>query len=148
MCSYDVSILDISVVERRKFPSRRYVSFFVPEFCDVPKDCDLFNEVLERTRVHRERRISTGILHTSLFVLLKFRNPDTDNLFKPRTDEIAKGCILARSRLKDSIAKSFAQVRKFIRVSIGTQCSHRLLPVVQVSIINNVPQVFPNNRSQ
>lgn len=55
MRSYDVSILDISVVERRKFPSRRYTSFFVLEFRDIPKDCDLFNEVLERTRVHRER---------------------------------------------------------------------------------------------
>jgi hypothetical protein len=47
MCSYDIGVFNISVIEWGKFPTRWQVLLFVLEFCDVPENCDFFNEVLQ-----------------------------------------------------------------------------------------------------
>jgi hypothetical protein len=84
MGRHDVCILCVFVIKSSKLPIRGQAPFVIFEFSDISEHGHFFNEVLQRTSVHRERRIASERLNAGLLSFFKFCDPNVDYFLKFR----------------------------------------------------------------
>jgi hypothetical protein len=105
--------------------------------------------------VDREGGVIRVTLNSTLLILAEFLDPNGHNLLKLGTSEEAERGILARSLvtrvanlLFKAVTKRLAEVRELLLVSKGAQSSHNLLPVGKIGVMDDIPEVLANDRSQ
>lgn len=88
--SQDISVLSVLGVQRSKLPVLAGLAVGILEANNLAEDCDLLNEVLQRSGVDREAGLTIGGFEASTFLLLQFLGPDSNNLFELRTSKEAE----------------------------------------------------------
>jgi hypothetical protein len=155
MGSDDVSILDVLLVQGAEAPVRVRVLFLVLEIGDLAEDGHLLDQTLQGTNVNREGRVISVTLNSSLLVLTEFLDPNRHSLLELGTSEETERGILAGSLitrvanlLLKAVTERLTEVRELLLISKGAEGSHHLLPVGQVGVVNDIPEVFANDRSE
>jgi hypothetical protein len=121
----------------------------------LTENSNLLNQTLQGADVNGEAG-AVGIgLNSFLLVLAKFIDPDGDNLLKLRASQETERGILAGTLIlcalnlfKKAVTKDIAEIREFLLVGKCAQGSHNLLPVGQIGIVYNVPEVLTHNRCE
>ena len=111
---------------------------------------------MERLHVNSKVVLALGRLKRSLLLLLQFLHPVDDNLLELGACQVAEGGITAESvgavallvRLFESVTKSFAEIRELGVVRISAEGSHDILPVLEIGVVHDVPEVLANNAGQ
>jgi hypothetical protein len=104
--------------------------------------------------VDREAVIILGILNACCFALLELLRPVHNDLLELGTSQVAEGCVLAERsclpvyRFFEAIAKSFTKVGELGLVGKRANRSHDLFPILQISVVDNVPKILANDRGQ
>jgi hypothetical protein len=152
----DVGILRILVVQGRQLPSRRLLLLGVIELGHLSEHGHLLDQALQGSRVNREGRVRTVILQTGALLLLQLVQPDGYHLLELRAGKVAEGGVLAKvgvvlillQLLFQSVAQGLAQVGKLGWLRKRAQGRHDLSPVLEVGIVDHVPEILAHDRGQ
>src|SRR5699024_11010341 len=90
---------------------------------------------------------------TLLLILAELFRPDSNHLLQLRANQETERSILAGSLvircanlIFQTVTESLAEVGKLLLISESAESSHDLLPVGQVSVVHNIPEVLSNDR--
>ena len=122
---------------------------------DLPEHGDLFDQPLKRSGVQREARVGLSSLKTSPLVFLTFLDPEGHHLIELGPGQVTERCVFALIRpiaplgshlLLEPITQPFAEVGKLVLVREGTERGHDFLPVGQICIVDDIPQILSHDR--
>jgi hypothetical protein len=155
MGSDDVGILNVLLVQSAEAPVGVLVLFLILEVGDLAEDSHLLDQTLQGTNVDGEGRVICVTLDSSLLILTEFLDPNRHSLLELGSSEEAERGILAGSLitrvvnlLLKAVTERLTEVRELLLISKGAHGSHNLLPVGKVGVMDNIPKVLANDRSE
>jgi hypothetical protein len=155
MSGDNIGVLDILIVQHTELPVGVLRVLGVLELGNLAEDSHLLNQALKSMNMDGESSIVGAGLNRLLFVLGKLLDPDGHHLFELRTSQETERCVLAcrlliaaADLLLQAVTQGFAKIRKLLLFGEGAERCHDLLPVGQVSIVHDIPQVLADDRRQ
>lgn len=148
----DVSIFHVFVVQDAELPVRILLQFRVLVVGDLAENSHLFDEALQGADMHREARVLGGLIDARLLVLSELIEPDANYFLQLGSRKITERGIFASSLLVtapellfQAVTESFTQIREFLLIGKRAEGRHNLLPVREVRVMHNIPQVLSHN---
>jgi hypothetical protein len=148
----NIRVLNVLLIQSAEAPVGILSPLGILEFSDLAEDSDLLDQALQGTNVDGKGRVIGIILNTLLFVLTELLNPNGYHLLQLGASEEAERGILASGfiialldQLFKTITEGIAQIRELLLVSEGAQGSHNLLPVREIGVVHNIPQVLADD---
>jgi predicted transcriptional regulator len=153
MTGENIGVLGVLGVQRSKLIALTSLAVGILEANNLAEDSDLLDKVLQSPSVNREAGLAFGSFQAGAFLLLQLLSPDGNNLLKLWASKETERSISSQSTLVGSvwqwlletITQSLAQVRELGLVGESAQSCHDFLPVWQIGIVDNVPQILANN---
>ena len=155
MGSDNIRVFNIFLIQVAELPVRLLGTLRVLEVGDLAENSNLFDQALKSANVNREGRAVSSCFKALLLILAKLFSPDSDHLLQLGASQKAKGSFLADSLVIQStnlllqpVTESFTKIGEFVFVSIGAKGCHDLLPVGQIRVVYNIPEVLSDDRCE
>ena len=155
MGSDNIRVFNILLIQVAELPVRLLGTLRVLEVGDLAENSNLLDQALKSANVNREGRAVSSRFKALLLILTKLFRPDSDHLLQFGASQETKRSFLADSLIIRStnlllqpVTKSFTKIGEFTFVSVGAKGCHDLLPVGQISVVYNIPEVLSDDRRE